>query len=493
MKRLLVVLFCFILFGFSFLPNGVQAESTINEEMIYNILLDRYNIGNQAKSEQVRVEDPYAYHGGDLRGLTAKLGEIQELGYTAISISPIMKNAANGYHGYWIEDFFEVEEQFGTMDDLHKLVEAAHQRGIKVLLELVTNYVATSHPFVKDQSKETWFKQHDLTPTDSTYWLEDVIVLNQDNAEVVQYLLEVADFWMDETDIDGFDLHAIEQISETFLNELITHISDKDPSFYLTGNVLDVQAPIDHIDIPVENNELYTKIVDIFSEMGAPVSEIYATWEEIGKDESILFVDNEHTPRFSQVVAENGRNATTAWKLALTYLYTTPGTPSIFQGSELTMYGGGFPENQRLVPFHSGEQELEQFFHRISALKKEFAPLSNGTFEQVATSGSMSVFKRTFEDETIFIAINNDVKSQAVQLSDIEPEKRLRGVLGDNLARENNDGTYTVGIPRESVEVYMIEDDTGFNWWLIGFIVSVMLIFIIAVIYLSKKEKARST
>lgn len=496
-KRLRSIFLCLLLISISFLPNLVQAKNTVGEEIIYNILVDRYNVGNQDKGDQVRIDDPYAYHGGDLKGITAKLGEIEELGHTTISISPIMKNAENGYHGYWIEDFYEIEEQFGTKEDLQTLVKEAHKRDIKVVLEFVTNYVAASHPYVQDESKEDWFKQSDVKPTDSTYWLNDVVELDQGHQEVAQYLLDVAQYWMDEVDIDGFNLHAIDQMEPDFLDKLVALINEKDPSFYLLGNILDPESPIEHFEelenVVVENYELSNEIIDVFSHMGTPVSKIHDLWDQSNQKPSVLFVDNEHMKRFSQTVAEEGRNSTTAWKLALTYMYTTPNTPFILQGSELTMYGDGFPETQRLVPFHSAEPDLEQFFYQIASLKKEFPSLQYGTYEQVATSGAMSIFKRSYEDETLYIAINNDVESQVVNLTEIESGKRLKGILNDNLARENADGTFTVGIPRESVEVYIIEEDVGFNWWLIGFISSVFLIFIIAVIYLSRKDKARSS
>lgn len=490
--KIMLILMSIIIF---LVPYVVQAKQEMNEEIIYNILVDRFNIGVQEKSEDIDVDDPYAYHGGDIQGITSKLGEIEGLGYNVISISPIMQNADNGYHGYWITDFFEVEAKFGTIEDLRELVQEAHKRDIKVIMELVLNYASKNHPFAQDESKVNWFKQVDLETTDSTYWLEDVVAFNQEYDEVSDYLLEVADFWMDE--VDGFNLHAVDQMSPDFLEKLMEHIKEKDSSFYVIGNILDSDEsnePIEEISgLVTENYTLSEKLIDVFQEAGASVSGIHEAWEASGQHQNILFVDNEHMKRFSQAVAEEGRNSTTAWKLALTYMYTSPHVPYIFQGSELTMYGDGFPETQRLVPFHSSEPELEQFFYKIAALKKEFPSLQYGTYEQVATDGAMSVFKRSYEEETVYIAINNDEESRVVFLSDVPSGKRLKGVLNDNLVRESNDGTFSVSIPRESVEVYTVEDDTGFNWWFIGFLIGVFLLFVIAVIYLSNKQKARST
>lgn len=107
------------------------AEKPIKEEIIYSIVVDRFNNGEQALDKQINLEKPDAYHGGDIQGIINKLDVIKSRGFTTISLSPIMANSPDGFHGYWIEDFFKVEEQFGTLEDLKKLVKEAHDRNMK--------------------------------------------------------------------------------------------------------------------------------------------------------------------------------------------------------------------------------------------------------------------------------------------------------------------------------------------------------------------------
>src|SRR5699024_3014480 len=132
--------------------------------------------GRQASSEQVDVDDPHTYNGGDIKGVTDMLETIDELGFTTISLSPIMENAPKGYHGYWIEDPYEIEEEFGSKDELKELVEKAHDRKIKVMIEFVPNYIAKSSPIVNDADKEDWFKEVSVDSIDATEWLDDVLV-----------------------------------------------------------------------------------------------------------------------------------------------------------------------------------------------------------------------------------------------------------------------------------------------------------------------------
>src|SRR5690625_3692255 len=133
MKKGLSILASFIMLMSLLLPIEIKAQplSTLHEEIIYDILIDRFNNGNQKLSEQVDLNDPLTYHGGDIEGVTKKLDEIKNHGFTTVSLSSIMENAPKGYHGYWIEDFYKIEKQFGTNEDLHQLIEEAHKRDMK--------------------------------------------------------------------------------------------------------------------------------------------------------------------------------------------------------------------------------------------------------------------------------------------------------------------------------------------------------------------------
>src|SRR5699024_6353992 len=150
----------------------VAAEDTTNlqEETIYNILVDRYNNGDPSLDGQKRIDDPYAYHGGDIKGITKKLDEIQGLGFTTMSLAPIMKNAPVDYHGYCIEYYFTVENLLGSMEDVQTIVKEAHKRDMKVVLDFVTKYIADSHEIVNDPEKADWVKENDSQLSDDFKW-----------------------------------------------------------------------------------------------------------------------------------------------------------------------------------------------------------------------------------------------------------------------------------------------------------------------------------
>lgn len=366
----------FLLFSL-FSHSDVQAEGeegSLADEIIYDILVDRFNNGGQAPSDQIDIHDPLAYHGGDIIGISNRLDQIQQHGFTAISLSPIMENALGGYHGYWIEDFYNVETEFGHMDDLKKLVEEAHGRDIKVMLELVTNYVATSSPLVEENPD--WFQEVTVEPIPATEWLNEVMVLDQSNPEVQDYLIDVAKFWMEETGIDGFKLHAADQSDPEFIERLASELKTENPNFYLIATTLQGNEDVNHLyEIDqldaIANEQLHQKMNDIFIQPEQPISELTDFRGENISNRDLLFVDNINTARFSNNFAEQERNAVTTWTLALSYMYFTPGVPIIYQGSEIPMYGPGFPENQYLVDFTSADPDLEKVFERLSAIRKQ--------------------------------------------------------------------------------------------------------------------------
>ncbi|MFD1038990.1 alpha-amylase family glycosyl hydrolase [Virgibacillus byunsanensis] len=470
-------------------PTDISADENrqLQEEIIYDIVVDRYNNGDAQTGDQVRIDDPEAYHGGDIEGIITKLDTMVELGFTTISLSPIMANAPDGYHGYWIEDFYEVEEQFGTMEDVNRLIDEAHERDIKVVIEFVTNYVSLNHPIVTDPQKEDWILDGANPPED----LDNVAVLNQDHPEVEAFLMDAASYWMEETDIDGFKLHAADEASGEFLKSFTDHIQDRDEDFYILADTLSANEFVSELKengaiTAVENHALHEAMSNVFSQVGTPVSDIY---QEVEDQTGLVYIDNKHSKRFTQKLAENGRSYLSTWKLALTYMYTTPGVPMIFQGSEIPMYGADAAEAQQLVQFNSGDPDLKEFHDRISALRSEFPVLQYGDFEIVETERGMSVFKRTFKDETMYIALNNDAETRSVSLTDLESGIQLKGILGDDIVRENEQGEFKIGLARESADVFTIQEDTGFNWTFIGLVGGIFVLFISFIVFLSRKQK----
>lgn len=116
------------------------------DEVIYQLLTDRFSNGDPRNDLRIRPDAPAAYHGGDFQGVIDKLPYLEELGVTALWISPIIRNVdtdsgVDGYHGYWAQDFTRLNPHFGDLAIAREMVRQAHARGIKVILDIVTNHV----------------------------------------------------------------------------------------------------------------------------------------------------------------------------------------------------------------------------------------------------------------------------------------------------------------------------------------------------------------
>ena len=116
------------------------------DEVIYQLLVDRFSDGDKTNNYNVNVYAPAAYHGGDWQGVIDKLDYLETLGVTALWITPVVKNVeedagVSSYHGYWTQSFVDVNPHFGDLAKLREMVDACHDRGIKVILDIVTNHI----------------------------------------------------------------------------------------------------------------------------------------------------------------------------------------------------------------------------------------------------------------------------------------------------------------------------------------------------------------
>lgn len=471
-----------------------EEDRSIDDEVFYNILVDRYNNGRQAPSEQVDTDDPYTYNGGDIQGITDRLEDIDEAGFTSISISPIMENKEKSYHGYLVEDYFSVEEEFGDMDDLHTLIEEAHDKDIRVILEMDLHYVAETSPLVEEHS--SWFEEVEEETVPATEWLDEAKAFDDSKQEVQEYIKKIADFWKEEADIDGYNIHGAEQMDTDFLTSLTEKWKKDNPEFYILATSLDEKEDMDDLqDIDaidaVSNIDMFEAFNDTLTKPDQPISHLYETWESSDNDKSLLYVDTITTPRFSNNFADHGRTAETTWDLALAYLYFTPGVPMIYQGSEIPMYGPGYPENQYLADFTSSNPDLEDQFSKMAAVRDEFAPLRKGDIELLDSDEGFSLFKRSYEGEDVYVGINNDDESRVIDIDGLGEDVQLKGLLQDDTVRQQENGKLSVGLERESQEVYIVEKDQGFNWVFIGFVAGVLLLFVVGVIGLKVKQNKR--
>ena len=397
-------------------------------DIIYFILIDRFQDGDPSNnsgnnpSSHVKYDgtNPLAlktYQGGDIRGIGDKLDYLQELGITIIWLSPFFDNSDTDYvgwwpyHGYHPIDFYQVDEHFGTMQDLKELVREAHKKGIKVIFDMAFNQTAADHPWLSDPQKQDWY-HYDVNghPFDITDWynqeqietgeLHGLPDLAQENEKVYSYLVDMSKYWIDQTGCDGFRLDAVKHIPQKFWRKYNAEIAEyTGDGFILLGEVFWGETEriepytnlgFTHLfDIPG-----YYSIRNTFAKGGS--IKFFSTerkkartlWQNIIP---VTMIDNHDVARFNTSILRQG------WEkqlLALSCIFTTPGIPMLYYSAELGLPGApvenpktGEPQDYlNRLPFpvlnDSLKIRIEQVKQLIS-LRHKYSSIWDGNFHEV--------------------------------------------------------------------------------------------------------------
>lgn len=510
MKRRVLSLILVPFLLFYALPVGAveKEERKWQDETIYFLMIDRFNNGDTSNDKNVDTKDPKAYQGGDFQGVIDKLDYIKDMGFTTIWLTPIFDNQPLGYHGYWITDFYKTEERFGSIDTFKKLVDEAHKRDMKVMLDFVVNHVGPEHPWVDDPQKSDWFHENQPMNFDNeeslqNAWLYDLPDLNTENPEVKNYLFDAAKWWIEETDVDGYRLDTVRHVPQEFWTEFSEEVKSVKEDFYLLGEVFDrdPQKIAKYNDVGIDgfvNFPQAEEMRSVFQKPDTSMDRLFNFWKynETYYDDPYLmgtFIDNHDMERFTRLIVQEKLFPGTRWKLALTYMYTTPGIPIVYYGSEIAVDGGNDPDNRRFMNFRADE-ELIDYITQLGKLRQDYPALTRGTIEPIYEKDGMGIFKRTYGDQTLVVAINNTSKSQMVQLSEEElaENSELKGLLTADLVRIDKDGNYTIVVDREESEVYSLKQKSGLNYpylLALGTVYVIFLLFIYLVWKRGRKKK----
>jgi len=254
---------------FSYDPRAQAAFETpawVRDAVFYQIFPERFCNGDPANDPP--TVEPWGtlpqyrnFMGGDLQGILDKLDYLGDLGISALYLTPIFKSASN--HKYDIIDYFAVDEHFGDMGLLRKLVDACHARGIRVILDAVFNHCSNLHPFFLDVKKKgrksrywDWFhikkwpipdrfaKHKDALEWYDCWWgFHTLPKLNYANPKVEKYFLNVAQFWLREARTDGWRLDVPNEVIQSFWPKFRRAVKKVNPEAYIVGEIWEDASP----------------------------------------------------------------------------------------------------------------------------------------------------------------------------------------------------------------------------------------------------------
>jgi neopullulanase len=383
-----------------------EAPSWVPGTVWYQIFPERFHNGDPslspAKTADWERDEPGGanFFGGDLRGIRQKLDYLRDLGVTGIFLNPVFKAPSN--HKYDTEDYFSVDEHFGTLGDLKGLVYDAHALGIRVMLDAVFNHIGEKHPFwqdvLKNQEKSVYrdyFHIHDFPVKDryrnpekmpfDTFAMDPRMPKwNTENPQARRYLLDAALYWIRECDIDGWRLDVSDEVSLDFWRDFALEVRTAKPDIYIVGEMWhDASNWINpgYFDAPM-NYPLGFAIADFFlrgtigpEEFTRRLFRALSRYSDLHNRLAFNLMDSHDTARALTVAGEDKR----ALRNAFTMLFLLPGSPCLYYGTELGMSGSGDPECRRPMVWNEKKQdrELLSFFKRLIHLRHKHLRLIN--------------------------------------------------------------------------------------------------------------------
>ena len=467
-------------------------------DILYLITPDRFANGDTTNddapgmTEEKNRSNPSGRHGGDLKGIIDHLDYLADLGVTALWVNPLIENNAPAlsYHGYAATDFYQIDPRFGTNALYEELVRQAHRRGLKVIMDHVSNHIGINHPWIRNLPSADWLNgsvaNHQRTShwkmelsdihsdsairlnTTQGWFTDNMPDLNQRNSFVSRYLIENTLWWIESTGLDGIREDTYAYVEQRFLTDWAEAISAEYPSLTIVGEVW-IGDPVflstyqKESRVPESRNTglfsvtdfaLYDAFTSVFGSKGS----IRTVFDCLSKDflypdpgNLLTFLDN-HDVRRIMYVAQGDTSRTL---LALKMLLTLRGIPEILYGTELGMMGGrgdgtirsdfpgGFPGDSLNAFAEKGRLPKEkQFFttvRRLLHLRKERRSLAYGSMIHFPPVNEIYLYLRLLKGEKTLVIVNNRDDAQKVSLAQVRAYMGGATVLRNLLSGEKTD------------------------------------------------------
>ena len=466
-------LVCGLLFCSLWLPTAysaqAKADSSIQNESIYDLYVDRYFNSTVANDYNVNIKDHLAFAGGDFLGIMDKMDHIRDLGFTILSIGPVFSTET--YDGKAILDFNEIEKQFGTAEEFESLIQKTHDNKMKLMIEFPLNNYSVQHTWASEEDKQDWIVSKDNS-----------LQLDLNNPAVQEELIDTIVDFASKYKIDAIKLSEIEGAPTEFLNEMIAALKEvRDPMYVIALEESDANFDVNY------SEKRMTDFRDAFKTTDNP-SDVISDVES----NDLLLIDNLTSERFTYHSALENKFPPTRIRTAMGALLTLPGVPYMTYGTEIAMNGLTPEESHQIMNFRVDE-ELIEYIQDINSIRNKSTALSSGDMEVLKNENGYAVYKRTTPEETFIIVVNNTSGTKRIDLSEKEvgEDKELRGIFESDLIRTSDEGTYRVVIDREIVEVFQVTDRKGLNAaYIIAMAISYLL-FIVFLVTVWKKGKQR--
>lgn len=417
----------------------------MDRAVFYQIFVDRFYMADESKDKSYinckwgDVPTPKTFAGGDLAGIRKKLGYIKELGANAIYLTPIFKSISN--HKYDIIDYKQVDRQFGTNEELKRLIDDIHKKGMRIVLDAVFNHCSDQMEQFVDVRKHgrkskyyDWFIIDGDRPDEAKLNYETFATceympkLNTSNPEVRKYLIDIACYYITEYKIDGWRLDVSDEISHEFWRDFRRAVKAANEDAVIIGeNWHDAYSNLRGDQYDSIMNYAFTKAcLDYFStenlnanELAMKLNDLLMRNTDIVNDMMLNLLDSHDTHRFFSEVGESKEKL----KAAISLLFLYPGAPCIFYGTESYTTGGYDPDCRKCMDWEkttSDEcKDIRQLIKYLSSIRQKYDLSKCET--KITAVENVFVLNKKCEEYKISLYINNTNISSNVCGKEIKP------------------------------------------------------------------------
>ena len=450
-------------------------------DVVYLLMPDRFANGDpsndnvDSQPEKANRTIDYGRHGGDIKGILDHLDYIKQLGATAIWSTPLLENNFDKYtyHGYAISDFYQIDPRYGSNDDYARLVDAAHQKGLKIIMDMVSNHGGIGAWWMKDLPMADWIHQwptftrsnHKAITTkdihaaqcdvklDQEGWFDVTMPdMNQNNPYFWTYYIQNNIWWIEFAGLDGIRMDTYPYNDRDAMAKWAKAIMSEYPKFNITGETwLHSSEDIafwqkDAVNSLRYNSQLPTPMDFVmndalavcFNEQGNGWNEqgMSRLYNDISKDylfanpnNLLIFAENHDTQRYNNTL----KGDLAKYKMAMSFLMTTRGIPQIYYGTEIGMTGdknkgdgdirrdfpGGWAGDSINAFNPQARTSLQNSYYDFTAKllnwRKNKEVIHSGKLIHYVPENDMYVYFRYNDKEKVMVVLNNNESAQTLK------------------------------------------------------------------------------
>ena len=460
-------------------PHSAERIGFNSSDVIYLITPDRYANGDSSNDavagmkELPQRADKDGRHGGDLRGIINHLNYIQDLGFTAVWLNPVLENnmTRTSYHGYSTTDFYKVDPRYGSNEEYLELSKDLKKRGMKLIMDMIFNHIGSEHWWMDDMPMPDWinndpnWKQttHRRTVNEDPHaseadrnafsdgWFVGTMPdLNQRNEFLATYLIQNSIWWIEYIGLDGIRQDTWSYPDKNMMADWTKRVLEEYPHFNIVGEEWTMNpATISYWQKGKVNSDGYKCYLPSLMDFPLQNAASRALTHDEGFDTGmiewydalsndfqypdagnlVVFPDNHDMLRFYNQVGEDVNKL----KLGIAYFLTTRGIPQIYYGTEILMsspepkddgiirsdFPGGWPGDS--VNAFSGEglsvaqKDMQNYVRTIQNWRKNKTVIHHGKLIHFVPQDGIYVYFRVNEKETVMVILNKNKGEKQLQ------------------------------------------------------------------------------